>query len=613
MTTTSLNTADWPATYPRDYVVVDVETTGLTARDRVISVAAVLLDAHGAVAGRWSSLVDPRRDPGPVHVHGLTAGDLAGQPLFEEIADELADLLTGRVVVAHNASFDWKMLDAEYRRLGRNVPAEERLCTVTLAKRLELPLPNWRLASLATHYGIRQLKAHDAEDDARVLSEAFRFALHEAARGDLPLPLTRPGARGVSRLPVQRSAPPKPPCPYVNPGAAHEGMLVQGMRVAFTGETRVPRETLEADAAAAGLCVTGSVSRKTSLLVTNDTESGTGKNRAAREKGVPVVDEAAFAAMLADVRPGVRVDVPVDTAPPPPSVAAAPQPPMADIPEVPVEARASGVLNVLVLHGRSEHAEAGRVRGLVAERGHRPRLNLTKSVDIVIVLPEGGSDPRAAKAAGLGITCLSAAAWEAKFVATGAAESTPPGADTAEGDRHVCRELPRGGVHDLPGAERPGLWTLQASWRWDRPDGEVDVVAFLLDASEKVRGDCDFVFWNQPATPDGGVSLEVMGSAEQGVTIDLDTIPSDVVRIAVAAVVDGTSAFDAVGPIEVQTGPFQAAAHTRSVLDAATVERVLLLGEFYRRGAGWRFRAQGQGYEFDAVELARRYGVDVES
>lgn len=608
MTTTSLNYTDWPTTYPRDYVVVDVETTGLTARDRVISVAAVLLDAHGAVAGRWSSLVDPRRDPGPVHVHGLTAADLAGQPLFEEIADEFAELLAGRVVVAHNASFDWKMLDAEYGRLGRSMPAEERLCTVTLAKRLELPLPNWRLASLAAHYGIGQLKAHDAEDDARVLAEAFRRALHEAARADLPLPLTRPGTRGVSRVPAQRSAPPKPPCPYVNPGRAHGGVLVQGMRVAFTGETRAPRETLEAGAVAAGLCVTGSVSRKTSLLVTNDTESGTGKNRAAREKGVPVVDEAAFAAMLADVRPGVRADAPAAAPSAPPSTAAPDAPEVPEVP-APVRARVSAVLNVLVLHGRSEHAEAGRVRAHVAEHGHRPRLNLTKSVDIVIVLPEGGSDPRAAKAAGLGIACLTAAAWEARIAASGAS----PEAGRTGDDGSVCRELPRGGVHDLPGADRPGLWTLQASWRWDRPDGEVDVVAFLLDAGEKVRGDGDFVFWNQPTTPDGAVALEVMGSAEQGITLDLDAIPSDVARIAVVAVVDGTSAFDAVGPVEVQTGPFQAAAVTRSVLDAATVERVLLLGEFYRRGTAWRFRAQGQGYEFDAVELARRYGVDVES
>lgn len=508
--TTSFNSPDWPTTYPLDYAVVDVETTGLTARDRVISVAAVLLDARGAVTGRWASLVDPRRDPGPVHVHGLTAADLAGQPLFGEIADELAGRLAGRVMVAHNASFDWRMLDAEYHRLGRTMPTGERLCTVALAKRLELPLPNWRLESLAAHYGVRQLQAHSAEDDTRVLAEAFRFALHAAARGNVPLPLTRPGTHGVLGVPAQRSAPPRQPCPYVNPGQAHDGALVQGMRVVFTGGMRVPRVILESRAVAAGLGVTRGVSGRTSLLVTNDPGAGTGRHRAARRKGVPMADEATFAAMLTDVRPGVRVTV--DAPLPPPSDAAVPEP------------RSAG------------------------------------------------------------------------------------------DDVPVRVELPRGGVHDLPGAERPGVWTLQASWRWDRPEGEVDVVAFLLGGDERVRGDQDFVSGDQPATPDGTVALEIMGSAEQGITLDLDRIPPDVVRIAIAAVVDEASIFDAVGPMEVQTGPFQAAAHTRTILDGnSDAERVLLLGEFHRHEAGWRFHAQGRGLEFDAVGLARRYGVGVEA
>lgn len=61
-----------------------------------------------------------------------------------------------------------------------------------------------------------------------------------------------------------------------------------------------------------------------------------------------------------------------------------------------------------------------------------------------------------------------------------------------------------------------------------------------------------------------------------------------------------------------QIAPFQGTTETRTILDAATVERSLVLGEFYRRGEGWRFRAWGQGYEFDAAALARHYGVDVE-
>lgn len=663
----------WPAAYPRDFAVVDVETTGLTVRDRVISVAVLLLDATGTVTGRWSSLVDPQRDPGPTHIHGLTREALTGQPLFAAIADDLGELLEDRVLVAHNAAFDWKMLAAEYGLLNRDMPTTARLCTLTLAKRLDLPLPDWRLASLAAYYRVRQLRAHDAEDDARVLAEVFRPALHEAARRDLPLPVTTPDRRGAARVPAQRRAP-KAACAYANPGPLRDGVLVQGMRVAFTGDTQVPREELEARATAAGLHVTGSVSGKTSLLVTNDTDTGTGKNRAARERGVPVVDEAAFVAMLAAVREGTQIGgeapdgagrgagseargtaaptaageaaadeafagaAPGETAdvaaagegsvggsgsaagaPPDVSAPAADAPqPDASPPATPapaesgsgaasptVPARRPGPANVLILHGRDEHGEGGRVRALVVERGHRLRVNLTPTVDVVLVLPGAAADPRSARAAALGIPCLTVDAWQAQ-------SGSPAAPHSSGSDPAACRELPRGGAHDLPGGGAPGVWTLHASWRWDCADGEVDVVAFVLGADEKVRGDDDFVFWNQPSTDDGTVSLDVMGPAEQGITVDLDRLGPAVARIAVAAVLDGGSTFDAVGAIEVQTAPHQAAAHTHSVLDAATTERVLLLGEFYRRGTGWRFRAQGQGYEFDAIALARSYGVEVE-
>lgn len=79
----------------------------------------------------------------------------------------------------------------------------------------------------------------------------------------------------------------------------------------------------------------------------------------------------------------------------------------------------------------------------------------------------------------------------------------------------------------------------------------------------------------------------------------------------IAASAGGTSTFAAVGPIEIDVAPFQATSFVRSVLDAATVERVLLLGTFYRHGAGWKFRTEGQGYEFDLAGPAGSYAVEV--
>ena len=135
--------ASGTVTLPRGHrwVVVDVETSGVRANaHRVLSVAALALREDGSVEREFSSLVDPGCDPGPVHIHNLTRERLAGAPRFEDIASELADILAGGTVVAHNASFDYGFLDAEFRRAGRTLPVQQRLCTLALSRRLDLDL-----------------------------------------------------------------------------------------------------------------------------------------------------------------------------------------------------------------------------------------------------------------------------------------------------------------------------------------------------------------------------------------------------------------------------------------------------------------------------------------
>ncbi len=107
-----------------------------------------------------------------------------------------------------------------------------------------------------------------------------------------------------------RPARKRPPCPYPNPGRYEpDKPLKQGMRVAFSGDTSVERELLEDRAVEAGLHIATSVSRLTSLLVTNDPEAGTSKVAKAKAFGTPVVDEAAFTQLLRDVAPA---DAPAD-------------------------------------------------------------------------------------------------------------------------------------------------------------------------------------------------------------------------------------------------------------------------------------------------------------
>ncbi|MFD8914001.1 DEDDh family exonuclease [Streptomyces sp. NPDC059575] len=307
----------WPAVYPKGYAVVDVETTGLARDDRIISAAVYRLDARGEVEDHWYTLVNPERDPGPVWIHGLTSEVLEGAPLFAEVAEEFAARLADRVLVAHNAVFDWQMIAREYARAGKEPPVRQRLCTIALSKELGLPLPNFKLESLAAHFGVVQQRAHHALDDARVLAEAFQPSLRAAAAGNVRLPLLecrpltewsdaprigRQGGGGYGGSSSWRPARKRPACPYPNPGRYEPGKrLKQGMRVAFSGDTSTERDLLEDRATEAGLHVATSLSRLTSLLVTNDPDSGTSKTAKARQFGTPVVDEAAFGQLLRDV------------------------------------------------------------------------------------------------------------------------------------------------------------------------------------------------------------------------------------------------------------------------------------------------------------------------
>ncbi|MGH3314128.1 MAG: DEDDh family exonuclease [Streptomyces sp.] len=320
----------WPAGYPAGFAVVDVETTGLARDDRIVSAAVYRLDARGNVEDHWYSPVNPQRDPGPTWIHGLTSEFLADAPLFDEIADDFAARLEDRVLVAHNAIFDWSMIAREYARARRTVPVRQRLCTIALAKELSLPLPNHKLESLAAHYGVSQRRAHHALDDARVLAEAFRPSLHLAVQQKVRLPLLacRPlsewsdavtpagggghsgaygGDNGWGSRPYARGWRParkRPACPHPNPGRYEPGgRLVQGMRVAISGDTSVERELLEDRAIEAGLHIATSVSRLTSVLVTNDPDGLTGKVVKAQTFGTPVLDEAAFSQLLQNVAP----------------------------------------------------------------------------------------------------------------------------------------------------------------------------------------------------------------------------------------------------------------------------------------------------------------------
>ncbi|MDX2291894.1 MULTISPECIES: TerD family protein [Streptomyces] len=601
--------------YAYDWALVDVETSGLIARrDRILSIAVLTFGPDGTQTGEYSTLLNPGCDPGPVHIHGLTAERLSGAPTFEQVAGRIGALLQDRVMVAHNAQFDYDFLAHEFARARLYLPVTQRLCTLALNRRVEPPSADLSLASLAAHYGVPQTRAHDALDDTRVLAGIFRSSLSEAARLDVPLPLVPCPPR---QDPQFAPNPPKTPCAYRNPGRLTPGgPLVQGMKIAVTGETATSRAELVARAVAAGLNIMSSVSRHTSALVTNDAASGSAKARRAIAEGVTVIDEHTFLKLLGEVRPGTPHEnqapkktpeaatpatPPTTPTPSPAATAAVADVPAPRRPEPTHFAKPFGRRRVLVLGGTHEEASAARAR--VVELGGAAAINLSASVTDVVLFPGGELDRRMTRVTALGLP-VHTHGW------LGATDSES--ADVPAQDGAMTGVLPRGGVIDLPTLPAASQWHVGASWA-QQTNCEVDVVAFVLDEDEQVSSDGDFVFYGAPESPDGATRLLCDGPTEQTITVDLAALPPAAHRIAIAAAIDGAATFGDIGAVQMTLAPgVDAPTTAQATLDAATSERTLLLAEIYRRGPRWRFRAVGQGYDHSLETLVRGYGVDVE-
>src|SRR5262249_16440319 len=188
-----INAVPWgrPSSEPDGgWAVIDVETSGFRpGQARIISLAAFGLDADGRVEQSVVSLLNPGVDPGPPHVHGLTAAMLEDQPQFGDIVGDVVEVLRGRTLVAHNVAFDYAFLAAEAEIAEAELPVDTVMCTVELARRLRLGIDNLRLETLAAHWGVVQQRPHDAFDDAMVLTGVLASALKHARAQEIWLPV----------------------------------------------------------------------------------------------------------------------------------------------------------------------------------------------------------------------------------------------------------------------------------------------------------------------------------------------------------------------------------------------------------------------------------------
>ena len=156
---------------------------------------------------------------------------------------------------------------------------------------------------------------------------------------------------------------------------------------------------------------------------------------------------------------------------------------------------------------------------------------------------------------------------------------------------------------------------LRLSWSFQQGAPDVDVSALLLTVDGKVRGDDDFVFYNQPNHASGAVTLagkrQDGGRATDTMMVDVSRVEPDVERIVLAASSDGGTFGHVTGLLlELMDRAGHVIAHF-PVADAST-ETAMLCGEIYRRAGAWKFRAVGQGYASGLLGLATDFGITVD-
>ena len=162
------------------YAILDIETTGGQFNEEGITEIAIYkFDGH-EIVDQFISLVNPEKpiQPFVVKLTGINNAMLVNAPKFFEVAKRIIEITQDCIVVAHNASFDYRILRTEFRRLGYDFNSKN-LCTVELSKILLPEQPSHSLGKLVRALGIPMADRHRASGDALATVKLFKILLEK--------------------------------------------------------------------------------------------------------------------------------------------------------------------------------------------------------------------------------------------------------------------------------------------------------------------------------------------------------------------------------------------------------------------------------------------------
>ncbi|MCG1036302.1 3'-5' exonuclease [Polaribacter sargassicola] len=162
------------------YAILDIETTGGKFNEEGITEIAIYkFDGH-SIVDQFISLVNPEKpiQEFVVKLTGINNKMLKNAPKFYEVAKRIIEITTDCILVAHNTSFDYRILSTEFDRLGYDFN-RNTLCTVELSKQLILDQSSYSLGKLTKSLGIPMTDRHRASGDALATVQLFKLLLEK--------------------------------------------------------------------------------------------------------------------------------------------------------------------------------------------------------------------------------------------------------------------------------------------------------------------------------------------------------------------------------------------------------------------------------------------------
>lgn len=164
-----------------EFTVLDVETTGTSARYcKVIEIGLVKVK-NGKVRDTWSTLINPGSTI-PYHITGITGistSDVINSPTFDFLTEDIKNFIGDSIVVAHNLPFDKSFMEQEFMSAGEEFPQYPSLCTLKLARKLYPEIKSKSLSSLVKHFRLRHKDVHRALGDATVTAKLLLRMLQD--------------------------------------------------------------------------------------------------------------------------------------------------------------------------------------------------------------------------------------------------------------------------------------------------------------------------------------------------------------------------------------------------------------------------------------------------